>query len=74
MLRLLNNRILPKICHPSLFWRIGNVRTGFETYDTRLLDALCDVYTEENDVRQKRLTRSMVVKLPVNEQVKNIFK
>ena len=33
---------------------IKNVRTKFETSDTRLLDALCDVNTEErNDVRQK---------------------
>ena len=55
---------------------IKNVRTIFETLDTRLLDALCDVNTEgKHDVKQKHskwlwrkkswLTRSIAIKLPV---------
>ena len=55
---------------------IENVRTIFETLDTQLLGALCNVNTEgKHDVRKKYpkwlwrkkslLTRSIVIKLPV---------
>ena len=40
--------------HPSCFWHLKNVRIIFETSDTRLLEALCDVRPDgNNDFRQK---------------------
>ena len=50
MLRLLKNTtFLTAVDHASDI--IKNVRTIFETSDTRLLDELCDVNTEgKNDV------------------------
>ena len=72
MLRLLNN---------TIFYRasdiIRNVGTSFEILDTRLLVALCDVNTERNMMsdrgtrngsgeKKSRLTRSIVIKLPVS--------
>ena len=66
---------------------IKNVRTIFETLDTRLLYALCDVNNEgKHDVRQKysqpglamalekksRFTRSIVIKLPVTWELRQL--
>ena len=53
MLRLLKNTTFSTVVHRASDI-IKNVRTKFETSDTRLLDALCDVNIEgRNDVRQK---------------------
>ena len=53
MLRLLKNTIFSSAVHCASDI-IKNVTASFETLDTRLLDALCDVNTEgEHDVRQK---------------------
>ena len=53
MLGLLKNTTFSTAVHRASAI-IKDVRTKFETSDSRLLDALCDVNTEQrNDVRQK---------------------
>ena len=78
MLYLLKNTTFSTAIHRTSD-TIKNIRTIFETSDTGLLDALCDVHDTEgkNDVRQKyskwpwrkksRLIRSIVIRLPVNK-------
>ena len=82
MLSLLKNTTFSTAVHWA--YDIKDVRTKFATSDTRLLDTLCDVNIERRiDVRQKyskltwskklRLTRSIVIKLPVRRNKQNAY-
>ena len=65
---------------PTIIWKLGfkNVRRSFETLDTWLLDALCEVnIVGKHGVRERyskwlwrknsQLTRSIVIRLPANQ-------
>ena len=51
---------------------IKDVRTNFETSDTRLLDALCDLNTElRSDVRSEVFEMGLEKKTPLDPEHRN---